>query len=252
MSKSDQEKIYIELQKKWIELVDLKVGDQVKVLRGFENNELGCGIDKGDSDEIIGDILKVRRINYTNINIIDEFGNWWEFPFFCLEKVESKQIESKQIEQIETESIPISSDYTFQIDLGFEVDKKYLCKFKKGTKIKTPNNAIYTITNIIPNQSSTGTQDENVVFLKTRLLSGTDKNYNVGTELQIVKEYYYITYIGGSKNFINEIIDMHPFDWFMENRINSFIDDIISLIQTTPITIEQYNKYQELLEENKD
>lgn len=63
------------------------VGDKVKVLRSFKNDELGCGLDydKDYMDNYIGDELEITNTfkNGTTFEVDDNY----EWPFFCLEKV---------------------------------------------------------------------------------------------------------------------------------------------------------------------
>lgn len=64
-----------------------EVGDKVKVLRSFKNDELGCGLDydKDEMDDLVGQELEISN-TYKNGTTF-ELDDTYEWPFFCLEKV---------------------------------------------------------------------------------------------------------------------------------------------------------------------
>jgi len=78
--------IYRALQKKWVELVDLKVGDKVKVIIKFKSNEFGSTVNLGNFNENItlNSIQTVSSIGFSYISINNHQN---ACPFFCLEKV---------------------------------------------------------------------------------------------------------------------------------------------------------------------
>ncbi len=81
--KMELKEAYEVMQAAWIDLYDVKVGDTVKVLREMQRNELGC---RGGLSGKINENCqyKIMQIDPNSIGI--RSGDW---PFFCLEKVES-------------------------------------------------------------------------------------------------------------------------------------------------------------------
>lgn len=78
-----------EITANWVKENSLKIGDKVKILRGFENN-FG-GIPKGQSDTVVGEIGIVSKIRQDSIYF--EVGCWtWQFPVECLEKVKEEYV----------------------------------------------------------------------------------------------------------------------------------------------------------------
>lgn len=90
----EKEPPYEERQAEWIKENDIKVGDKVKILRGFEPYERGVGT-RMDSDHymdnLIGTISEVSNIEPNRISVwSNEHGQAWSWPYFVLEKVEDK------------------------------------------------------------------------------------------------------------------------------------------------------------------
>lgn len=77
-----------EITAKWVKENNLKIGDKVKVLKGFED---GLGIVKGNSDDCIGKEFIVHAICTLGIRL-DSSINGWMFPVECLEKVKEEYI----------------------------------------------------------------------------------------------------------------------------------------------------------------
>lgn len=74
-----------EITANWVAENKLKVGDKVKVLKGF--GDFKFRICKGRSDECIGGVFIVSFIGEKSI-LFDAEGKFnWEFPVECLEKV---------------------------------------------------------------------------------------------------------------------------------------------------------------------
>lgn len=78
-----------EITAKWVKENNLKIGDKVKVLKGFEDDIFG--INKGLSDEAIGKIAIVNEIKEDRI-CIDINEDIWVFPVECLEKVKEEYV----------------------------------------------------------------------------------------------------------------------------------------------------------------
>lgn len=77
-----------EITANWVKENDLKIGDKVKVLKGFED---GLGIVKGNSDDCIGKEFIVHVICTLGIRL-DSNVSGWMFPVECLEKVKEEYI----------------------------------------------------------------------------------------------------------------------------------------------------------------
>ena len=79
--------LYAQLQK----FSGFKVGDRVKIVRGFEGNEWGanCGYFQ-ELGEWVGKEVKITKIIDTGVEVNKE----WYFPFFCLELI-SRSVEIK-------------------------------------------------------------------------------------------------------------------------------------------------------------
>ena len=83
--------MYEKLQKLWVEETGLKVGDKVKILREFENKELGSSPDWNPRmSENLGKVGEVTEINNNFIGVDFDNGNW-VYPFTVLEKIEEKK-----------------------------------------------------------------------------------------------------------------------------------------------------------------
>jgi hypothetical protein len=96
--KEEEEKeIYVELQKQWVKLNDLKVGDEVKVISKAEDLQMGWGTYWVDTmDDYILSTCEVSGIS-------EHFGlklNYRWFPFFVLQKVEKKPMIVKPLTEI--------------------------------------------------------------------------------------------------------------------------------------------------------
>lgn len=77
----------------------LKVGDKVKALRSFENNEGGCYIVwVGEKERLIGVECEITSdAGLDGFRLKDKLNNRYSFPYFVLEKVEEpvkKQVKS--------------------------------------------------------------------------------------------------------------------------------------------------------------
>lgn len=69
----------------------IKEGDEVKVLRNFKDNELGCLADAPDDEEISSLIGYKCEVSCVFTDGMFELDNGYGFPFFCLEKVENEK-----------------------------------------------------------------------------------------------------------------------------------------------------------------
>jgi transcription antitermination factor NusG len=78
---------YAERQAKWVEFHGLKVGDKVKVVRGYKKNEGGFGYPPEKDDiEWVGKEFTVYGLSDDSIDVESSSrGN--SFPYFCLEPV---------------------------------------------------------------------------------------------------------------------------------------------------------------------
>lgn len=86
----DKEKSYEERQAEWVKANNLKPGDKVRILRGFETYEDGFSVRMGVSmRELVGEVLTVKKVRNLFIAIWNEdHSNWWLWPYFVLEKVD--------------------------------------------------------------------------------------------------------------------------------------------------------------------
>lgn len=91
-----KEQSYKERQAEWVEKVDLKPGDKVRILRKFDDCEQGfhCGMNsEGQMDCLVGKVVEVREIDARSICLYNEDkSDWWVWPYFCLEKVEPEYV----------------------------------------------------------------------------------------------------------------------------------------------------------------
>ncbi len=91
---------YQVMQAEWVKLNDVQVGDKVRCIRFFGNNELGCfaesatetgkqGKDRCVQDEAVGVVYCVfkNRIAIEYGPPYSEYG-LWSFPFFVLDIVD--------------------------------------------------------------------------------------------------------------------------------------------------------------------
>lgn len=78
-----------EITANWIKENDLKIGDRVKVVRGFEDGF--SGINKGLSDRVIGKIGNIEEVTNKGIDLVIDY-DIWSFPVECLEKVKEEYI----------------------------------------------------------------------------------------------------------------------------------------------------------------
>lgn len=83
---------YSERQAKWVKANNIKAGDWVRILRGFEPYEDGVDVSMNRNhkmDGLIGTIGEVRKIDPRSIGVRSvKDGLLWYWPFFVLEKVE--------------------------------------------------------------------------------------------------------------------------------------------------------------------
>ena len=81
---------YKVIQKAWVELYNVEVGDTVRVLRKAKTNELGWHNSWSYYDdkmsESVGNLLKVSYVG-RDISLDNGYG----YPFFCLEPVKKAE-----------------------------------------------------------------------------------------------------------------------------------------------------------------
>lgn len=89
---------YEERQAEWVKKHDVKVGDPVLLIRAASNEEGGwCNTWPRTADGWIGNILRVKNIGDLNIVCYNpDADDWFGFPYFVLEKVESEEKEMKK------------------------------------------------------------------------------------------------------------------------------------------------------------
>lgn len=79
---------YTKAQKAWVEMVDLRVGDAVKVLRNAKDRESGWGDTwVPQMDKFVGEECIVKTIDDNKIRLEHNNGISWSFPFFILQKI---------------------------------------------------------------------------------------------------------------------------------------------------------------------
>lgn len=85
----EMKKSYGERQAEWVKKNDLKIGDNVRLIRRAESVEDGWpNVWPDKVDRWIGKILKVKEISCGNISCYDfETNDWFNFPYFVLEKI---------------------------------------------------------------------------------------------------------------------------------------------------------------------
>ena len=111
--------MYDKLQKVWVEETGLKVGDKVKVLRRFEDCELGS-IPNWDPQMpvTIGEVGEVFGINTDSIRV--KFSsNHWVYPFTVLEKVEVEVEEKTKTDVPDTDRDVLFLNTNDQWEIGF-------------------------------------------------------------------------------------------------------------------------------------
>ncbi len=89
---SIQTERYVEMQKDWVELYDVRVGDLVRILRVAKNSELGCCYwESSKKRTYVGNTYRVTEIvnDHLQLSINDSANHCW--PFFCLEFVSKGQ-----------------------------------------------------------------------------------------------------------------------------------------------------------------
>lgn len=84
---------YVERQTKWIVDNDVKKGDKMRVTRKAYNNEDGWNNSwVGGMDDWVGKVFEVCSIHHeSGIRLEDDCGEFWNFPYFVLEKVEEPE-----------------------------------------------------------------------------------------------------------------------------------------------------------------
>ena len=110
--------MYDKLQKTWVEETGLKVGDKVKILRKFEDGELGSFPNWNPRmSETIGETGEVFRIDTDSIRV-NFSANHWFYPFIVLEKIEEKK---QDVPDTDRYVLFLSSDDEWEI--GFYCSK---------------------------------------------------------------------------------------------------------------------------------
>ena len=102
--------MYDKLQELWVEKTDLKVGDKVKILKKFEDNELKSFTDwSPEMSETIGEVGEVVGIYIHSIRV--DFGDDdWVYPFTVLEKVEIEEKIKPDVPDTNRDVLFFSSD----------------------------------------------------------------------------------------------------------------------------------------------
>ena len=102
--------MYDKLQKVWVEETGLKIGDRVKVLREFNDKELGPVVPwNPEMSETIGEVGEVVCINIYSIKV--NFGDDdWYYPFTVLEKVGIEEEEKPDVPDTNRDVLFFSSD----------------------------------------------------------------------------------------------------------------------------------------------
>ena len=78
---------YQERHAQWVKETGIKVGDQVKIVRGFENEEAhGIGF-LSEMSEHIGKVGTVSGIYSNDVSVAINKSNAWSWPYFCLEVI---------------------------------------------------------------------------------------------------------------------------------------------------------------------
>lgn len=92
------QKVYMDAQA----ACGLKVGDYVRVVRKAENNECGWGAVWVDDvmDKCIRCLGRVEKLLRDGIIVKFSNGNWYNFPYFVLEKVEKPANQFKPFDKV--------------------------------------------------------------------------------------------------------------------------------------------------------
>lgn len=78
---------YQERHAQWVKEAGIKVGDSVRILRGFESCEDGFECSMGSIPrENIGKTGYVKHLGGSSI-LVNQYGTTWEWPYFCLEVI---------------------------------------------------------------------------------------------------------------------------------------------------------------------
>lgn len=94
LKKYKPQKSYEERQAEWIKENDIKVGDRVRAIRIWTNEEAkreGCVPRNHVSNDIVGSVVKILEIKSIGIKI-DHKDVRWCLPYFVLEKVTKKYV----------------------------------------------------------------------------------------------------------------------------------------------------------------
>ena len=111
--------MYKELQRVWVEGMGLKVGDNVKVLRKFKDEELGSIPDwNPEISKTIGEVGEVNYIYATSIGV--KFGeDYWNYPFTVLEKVDIEEEEEPEPDVPDTDRDVLFLNNSNEWEIGF-------------------------------------------------------------------------------------------------------------------------------------
>ena len=111
--------MYDKLQELWVKETGLKVGDKVKVLKRFENHELGLLIPwNPEMSETIGEVGEVICINTNSIGV--NFGDDdWYYPFTVLEKVEVEEKTKPDVPDTCREVLFLSRENEWEVGFYF-------------------------------------------------------------------------------------------------------------------------------------
>ena len=120
--------MYKELQEVWVEGMGLKVGDNVKVLRKFEDEELGsCPDWNPEMSETIGEVGEVIKINTNHIRVNFGDNDDWGYPFMVLEKVEVEE-EKPDVPDTDREVLFLSRENEWEVGFYCSVSKSWEVK----------------------------------------------------------------------------------------------------------------------------
>lgn len=92
------EELYVKMQKMWVDELNLKDGDTVKIVSFPEDKQCGWEHNQGCLKRVfsIGDTFKIIITE----NSIDDAHFGYSFPFFCLEFVEHAKEENVEIDGV--------------------------------------------------------------------------------------------------------------------------------------------------------
>ena len=87
-----EKKSYAERQAEWVKANNLKPGDKVRIIRGFEPLEDGfCASMNSLMKDLVGEVLTVIEATPSAIRIWDkDLSDFWAWPYFVLEKVKDE------------------------------------------------------------------------------------------------------------------------------------------------------------------